>query len=160
MPADSISWRVLFMASVLFRLSAMFLGSQCFFPSFCHGTVASIFSSLLRFVWCYKGVKMFNSPSSAKGRPGKSAILRSKTCSSNVFQRSLGCMSPGNSFFVSSVFVPFQWFFLPALRAFQKDHVWWPKKMVPTWVPLQICTDSQLVVDTVLYWLAGWERRG
>ena len=33
-------------------------------------------------------------------------------------------------------------------------------KIVPAWLPLQICTDSQLVVDTILYWLAGWERRG
>ena len=31
------------------------------------------------------------------------------------------------------------------------------------WVPVQICTDSQLVVNTVLYysyWWAGWERKG
>ena len=33
-------------------------------------------------------------------------------------------------------------------------------KIVPNWVRLQICTDSQLVVNTVLYWLAGWEHGG
>ena len=33
-------------------------------------------------------------------------------------------------------------------------------KMIPKWVTLQICTDSQLVVDTVLYWMEGWKRRG
>ena len=32
--------------------------------------------------------------------------------------------------------------------------------MIPKWVALQICTDSQLVVDTVLYWMEGWKRRG
>ena len=33
-------------------------------------------------------------------------------------------------------------------------------KIVPKWAPLHICTDSQLVVDTVVYWMAGWARRG
>ena len=33
-------------------------------------------------------------------------------------------------------------------------------KIVPKWAPLHICTDSQLVVDTVVYWMAGWEIRG
>ena len=33
-------------------------------------------------------------------------------------------------------------------------------KIVPKWADLQICTDSQLVVDAILYWLEGWERRG
>ena len=33
-------------------------------------------------------------------------------------------------------------------------------KVVPPSAPLQICSDPQLVVDTVLHWLAGWERRG
>ena len=33
-------------------------------------------------------------------------------------------------------------------------------KVVPIWADLQICTDSQLVVDAILYWIVGWERRG
>ena len=33
-------------------------------------------------------------------------------------------------------------------------------KMIPKWVTLQICTDSQLVVDTLLYWMEGWKRKG
>ena len=33
-------------------------------------------------------------------------------------------------------------------------------KMVPHWADLQICTDSQLVVDAIIYWIVGWERRG
>ena len=33
-------------------------------------------------------------------------------------------------------------------------------KIVPSWADLQICTDSQLVVDAILYWMEGWERRG
>ena len=33
-------------------------------------------------------------------------------------------------------------------------------KVVPIGADLQICTDSQLVVDAILYWIVGWERRG
>ena len=33
-------------------------------------------------------------------------------------------------------------------------------KIVPKWVDLQICTDSQLVVDAIRHWMQGWERRG
>uniref|UniRef100_A0A7S1I0U6 ribonuclease H n=1 Tax=Eutreptiella gymnastica TaxID=73025 RepID=A0A7S1I0U6_9EUGL len=33
-------------------------------------------------------------------------------------------------------------------------------KILHTWVPLQVCTESQLVVDTILYWMEGWRRRG
>ena len=33
-------------------------------------------------------------------------------------------------------------------------------RTIPRWVELQICTDSQLVVDAILYWMKGWERRG
>ena len=33
-------------------------------------------------------------------------------------------------------------------------------KRIPSWVTVQICTDLQLVVDLVLYWMAGWKQRG
>ena len=33
-------------------------------------------------------------------------------------------------------------------------------RIVPGWVKLQICTDSQLVVDAIQYWMQGWGRRG
>ena len=33
-------------------------------------------------------------------------------------------------------------------------------RIVPKWAALQVCTDSQLVVDAILYWMEGWERRG
>ena len=33
-------------------------------------------------------------------------------------------------------------------------------KIIPGWVELQMCTDSQLVVDAIQYWMHGWVRRG
>ena len=33
-------------------------------------------------------------------------------------------------------------------------------RIIPRWVELQICTDSQLVLDAILCWMKGWERRG
>ena len=119
-PADSISGPVLFMASVLFRLTAIFLVVKVSFR--CSVTVTSIFSSFLRFVCCYKGVKTISITFQREGPAGKSALF---SIENMFFFRSFWSSKYSTEIivFFRPGFSPIFGVFLPALCAIQKDLV-------------------------------------